>query len=102
MNTEEAFVLASLKEFVKLWGSGTQASLNLECKNGQAWIQFGAMLGSPASPHFDPPTAPVRKRKSLARKEKDRVPLDASSEAASSTSPLPQPPADTADSSAHQ
>ena len=111
MNTEEAFVLASLKEFVKLWGSGTQASLNLECKNGQAWIHFGAMLGSPASSHFDPTTAPVRKKKSQARKEKDRVraaehrakttvPLVAPSEAASPTSPLPRPPADTAYSSA--
>ena len=28
--TDESFVLASLKEFVKLWGSGSQASLQLD------------------------------------------------------------------------
>ena len=42
MNTEEGFILASLKEFVKLWGSGSQSSYHLECKNGQAWFQFGS------------------------------------------------------------
>ena len=39
-NTEEAFVLSSLKEFVKVWGSGRQANFNLECRNGLACIKL--------------------------------------------------------------
>ena len=54
MNTEESFVLASLTEFVKLWGSGTQASFNLECRNGQAWFKLSSLLGPPNHPHFTP------------------------------------------------
>ena len=53
-NTEEAFVLANLKEFVKLWGSGKRAHLQLECQNGQACIKFSSQLGAPADRHFSP------------------------------------------------
>ena len=76
MNTEETFVLASVKEFVKLWGSGSQATFNLECSNGQAWFQLGARLGPPAFPHFYPdrPSPERKKRKKCpARIEKDRA-----------------------------
>ena len=52
--TEEAFVLSSLKEFVKLWGSGSQANLQLECNEGKACIRFSAQIGSPADLHFVP------------------------------------------------
>ena len=55
MNTEEGCVLALFKEFVKLWGSGNQASFHLECKDGQAWFKLSAFLGLPGSPHFVPP-----------------------------------------------
>ena len=76
MNTEEGFILASLKEFVKLWGSGIQSSYHLECRNGQAWFQFGSILGSPGSQHFVP-KAPVKdsykKKKSPSRILKDRA-----------------------------
>ena len=72
MNTEESFVLASLKEFVKLWGSSREATFNLECRNGQAWFQLGASLGPPSFPHFCPsPNTPKRTKKSTARIEKD-------------------------------
>ena len=50
--TEEAFVLASLKEFVKLWGSGSQAFFQLQCVDGQASLKFSSQLGSPADIHF--------------------------------------------------
>ena len=74
MNTEESFVLASLKEFVKLWGSSREATFNLECRNGQAWFQLGASLGPPSFPHFCPtPKTPKRKKISTARIEKDRA-----------------------------
>jgi hypothetical protein len=55
MNTEEGFALASLKEFVKLWGSGTKASFHLECKDGQAWFKLSSFLGHPGSPNFASP-----------------------------------------------
>ena len=79
MNSEEAFVLASLKEFVKLWGSSSEASFHLECSNGQAWFRLGSRLGSPASPHFIPahPQSSVpqqsqqRRRKGPSRRLKD-------------------------------
>ena len=54
MNTEEAFILASLKEFVKAWGSGSQASFSLECKQGQAYFKMSSLLGHPADQHFVP------------------------------------------------
>ena len=54
VNTEEAFVLATLKEFVKLWGSGNQDSFHLECKDRQASFKFSSLLGPPGGRHFDP------------------------------------------------
>ena len=53
-NTEEAFFLANVKEFVKLWGSGRRANLQLECQNGEAMIKFSSQLGAPADRHFTP------------------------------------------------
>ena len=50
--TEEAFVQASLKEFVKLWGSGSQAFFQLQCVDGQASLKFSSQLGAPADLHF--------------------------------------------------
>ena len=76
MNTEEAFVLASLKEFVKLWGSGSHSFYNLECRNGQAWIKFGSQLGSPGSTHFlhhKPRDFYKKKKKSPSRILKDNA-----------------------------
>ena len=54
-NTEEKFILASLKEFVKLWGSGRQANFQLQCCDGQVAFKFSAQLGAPADRHFVPP-----------------------------------------------
>ena len=102
--TKETFVLASVKEFVKLWGSGSQATFNLECSNGQAWFQLGARLGPPAFPHFYPHRpSPERKRKKCpARIEKDRARAaehrakqteEVAAPAAASKSPPPSPAA---------
>ena len=52
--TEEAFVLSSLQEFVKVWSSGCQAHLNLECSNGSAWVKLAFQLGHPADLHHLP------------------------------------------------
>ena len=98
MNSEETFVLASLKEFVKLWGSGSQATFNLECSNGQAWFHLGARLGPPASAHFFPPNpppqvpkkrkkTPARIGKDLARAAEHRAKKDNSAVPAQASSP---------------
>ena len=57
-NTEEAFVLANVKEFVKIWGSGSQANLNIRCKNGNAWLELAIQLSPPCAQHYVPPCAP--------------------------------------------
>ena len=73
-NTQEAFVLASLKEFVTIWGSGNQAHFQLECRNGQAWVRLDCQLGHPASPHHPhvQPPPPVRRHKGPAQRRKDQ------------------------------
>ena len=40
---------------MKLWGFGSQASFQLECKDRQACLKFSTQLGSPADLHFVPP-----------------------------------------------
>lgn len=75
-NTEEAFVLASVKEFVNTWASGSKANLNLECQNGQAWVKLAFQLGHPAAPHHVPVIPPhqaQRPRKGPSRRLKDQV-----------------------------
>ena len=113
-NTEEAFVLASLKQFVILWGSGNQAHFNLECRNGQAWARLDCQLGHPASPHYPQPQeqpAHISRHKGPARRKKDHerasahrakklAPSSSSSAAAAEVFPdassgiLPPPPLD--------
>ena len=87
MNTEETFVLSSLKEFVRLWGSGSQARFQLECRDRKAFLQFSTQLGSPADCHFVPHVPPqehhgnqgarqhhhLPRKKGPAQKERDRA-----------------------------
>ena len=35
-----------------MWGSGNQATFNLECRNGKAFIKMETHLGHPSTPHF--------------------------------------------------
>ena len=66
--TEEAFLLNSLHEVVKIWGRGSgHANFNLQIENGSAELQLSFKLGCPDDPHivlpehvpsnqhFDPP-----------------------------------------------
>ena len=61
---------------MKVWGSGSQAQLSLDCKDGFAWIKLAFQLGHPSSPHFTPPPPsmppPNIRYKSPARCKKDR------------------------------
>ena len=79
-NTDEAFVLATLKEFVKKWNFESRALLNLVCQEGTAWVKLALQLGHPAALHDVPRPPPGqdgpprrRNKKGPARREKDRV-----------------------------
>ena len=57
--TEEAFLLSSLHEVVKVWARGSgQASLDLQVKDGVAELKLGFSLGHPADLHSYPVTHP--------------------------------------------
>ena len=53
-NNKERFVLASLKEFVKTWGSGRAGSFQLVCDEGHAKLSMEFSLETPGSAHFTP------------------------------------------------
>ena len=36
---------STLQEFMKLWKSGQEAALNVNCKNGRAWLNLSTYLG---------------------------------------------------------
>ena len=54
MNSEEAFLFATFKEFHKCWRSGTKARVIIESVNGKAFVNFSAFLGDPYDVHFKP------------------------------------------------
>ena len=60
--SEEAFLQATLSEFIKCWGSGKRARIFVESVNGGAFVNFSTFLGNPGAPHIDP-----RKSKMAAR-----------------------------------
>ena len=47
-------MLASLKEFVKTWGTRGAGSFQLVCKDGQAKLSMEFSLETPGSSHFTP------------------------------------------------
>ena len=51
-NTEASFLFTTLTEFIHPWRSKKEASLSLECKNGQTFVNFQCNLGHPDSPHI--------------------------------------------------
>lgn len=63
---------------MKVWGSGSQAQINIECKDGMAWIKLALQLGHPAHQHFVPHHGAhhldphPRRHKGPARRQKDR------------------------------
>ena len=76
--TEEAFVLSSLKEFVKAWAFGSQANFNVESRNGQARLKLEVQLGRPCDPHHHVPPPPLaHQHKGPARRKKDQARAEA-------------------------
>ena len=52
-HSEEAFLFASVSEFVKCWSSGKKSRLILESVNGYSFVNFSAFLGYPGDHHFN-------------------------------------------------
>ena len=50
-NSEEAFVLASLTEFIHCWKSKQKATFSIKCEEGEASINFSCRLGQPKEKH---------------------------------------------------
>ena len=91
--SEEAFLLNSLHEVVKVWASGNgKADFSLKIKDGAAELQLAFKLGRPCDDHVVPPhhynlqqpqhdlhheqllpRRPRRRHKGPARREKDRA-----------------------------
>ena len=65
-HTEEAFLQATFQEFLVLWSSGAQASINIQCEETKAWVQMTSSLGSPKFPHSPRYTMPRTKIKTKA------------------------------------
>ena len=80
MNSEEAFLFATFKEFHKCWRSGTKARVIIESVNGKAFVNFSAYLGNPDNVHFqprpskrNPTTAPRKKSEKKIKRDNDRA-----------------------------
>ena len=89
--TEEAFLLNSLHEVIKVWSRGSgQASFDLNILDGSAELKLGFKLGHPGDLHCHPPPhqhvqeggyqqpyqhqqPPRRRRKGQARRDRDRL-----------------------------
>ena len=51
-NSEASFVFSSMMEFLKLWSSGQEGSLRVDCKDGKDSLNFSCHLGKPDDCHF--------------------------------------------------
>jgi len=74
-NSEAGFVFASMIEFIHLWKSGKDGSINVECKNGKASLNFSCSLGCPDTPHvkINQQQQNRIKRKSATRRSRDNA-----------------------------
>ena len=77
--SEEAFLLNSIKEVIKVWSHHGQASFNLSVKDGNTDLRLGFQLGLPGDHHLpanqqrDKEHQQPPRYKSPAKKEKDKA-----------------------------
>ena len=72
-NSEAGFIFASMTEFIHLWRSGKEASIKIDCKDKQAFLNISCSLGHPDQPHIPVVKRRKKKRKSNARAARDRA-----------------------------
>ena len=76
MNSEEAFLFATFKEFYKCWKSGTKARVIIEAVNGKAFVNFSAFLGDPDDAHFKPRPSKWNPSKGPRKKSDNKIKRD--------------------------
>ena len=76
MNSEEAFLFATFKEFHKCWRSGTKARVIIESVNGKAFVNFSAFLGDPYDAHFKPRPSKRNPSNSPRKKSSNKISRD--------------------------
>ena len=76
MNSEEAFLFATFKEFYKCWRSGTKARVIIESVNGKAFVNFSAFLGDPDDAHFKPRSSKRNPSKRPRKKSDKKIKRD--------------------------
>ena len=76
MNSEEAFLFATFKEFHKCWRSGTKARVIIESVNGKAFVNFTAFLGDPGNAHFKPKPSKRNPSKRPKKKSDNKIKRD--------------------------
>ena len=76
MNSEEAFLFATFKEFYKCWRSGTKARVIIESVNGKAFVNFSAFLGDPYDVHFKPRPSKRNPSKRPRKKSDNKIKRD--------------------------
>ena len=72
-NSEAGFIFASMTEFIHLWRSGKEASINIDCKNKQAFLNISCSLGHPDQPHIPVVKRSKKKKKSNVKAARDRA-----------------------------
>ena len=97
-NTEAGFVFATLVEFIHLWGSGKDATINIKCTEGQAKLSMECNLGNPGDQHVQVPVKVKSSKKSKKSKSASRTARNnarAARHQAAAGPPPPPPPTTT-------
>ena len=66
------FVSDTFTKFMELWKNGKEASLNINCKDGKAWIQISCFLGYQRNAKSFSPGNPKRTKPSPSKLRRDR------------------------------
>ena len=78
-NSEQGFVFASMMEFLSCWKAKQEATINIQCKEGRAMLNFSCSLGEPEQPHMA--EGPLRKKRKT-KKTKSQILRDSARAAA--------------------
>ena len=66
------FVSDTFTKFMELWKNGKEAALNINCKDGKAWIQISCFLGYQRNAKFFSPGNPKRTKPSPSKLRRNR------------------------------
>ena len=90
-NSEAGFLQCSFVEFVKCWSMGTTSTFHVESRNGEAFLNFSAYLGSPRNVHFFQNNKPKSKSERKTRRDNERAAMFRANQNQSSNSSTSTP-----------